>query len=74
MQQSLGTQEYGRLSVGIEPTDRRSVGDLADFVLSPFDDVERQRVLDLLPTVAGAVELWLREGIAAAMNKYNGAA
>ena len=74
VQQSLGTQEYGRLRVGIEPTDRRSVGDLADFVLSPFDDVERQRVLDLLPTVAGAVELWLREGIAAAMNKYNGAA
>ena len=74
VQQSLGTQEYGRLRVGIEPTDRRAVGDLADFVLAPFGKVERQQVLDLLPTLTSAVELWLREGIEAAMNRYNGAA
>ena len=71
VQHALGTQEYGRLRVGIEPTDRREVGDLADFVLSPFGKVERQEILDLLPTLTNAVELWLREGIEAAMNKYN---
>ena len=74
VQQTLATQEYGRLRVGIEPTDRREVGDLADFVLAPFGKVERQEILDLLPTLTGAAELWLREGITAAMNKYNGAA
>ena len=57
--------------MGIEPTDRREVGQLADFVLSPFGKVERQQVVELLPTLAGAVELWLREGIEAAMNRYN---
>jgi PTH1 family peptidyl-tRNA hydrolase len=71
IQQTLGTQEYGRLRVGIEPVDQRAVGDLADFVLSPFGEIERREILDLLPTFTGATELWLREGIVAAMNKYN---
>lgn len=71
VQQTLGTQEYGRLRVGIEPADQRVVGDLADFVLAPFDPVERQEIVALLPTFATALELWLREGIVAAMNRYN---
>jgi PTH1 family peptidyl-tRNA hydrolase len=71
IQQTLGTQEYARLRVGIEPADQRVVGDLADFVLSPFGTIERQEVLDLLPTFVGATELWLRDGIEAAMNRYN---
>jgi PTH1 family peptidyl-tRNA hydrolase len=69
----LGSQEYGRLRVGIEPTDERVVGDLADFVLAPFGAVERQEVLELLPTFVAATELWLREGIEAAMNRFNAA-
>ena len=72
VQQALGTQEYGRLRVGIEPTAGRPAGDLADFVLAPFDAVERGAILDLLPALAGACELWLREGIGAAMNNNNG--
>ena len=71
IQGTLGTQEYGRLRVGIEPVERREVGDLADFVLSAFDKVERQEILGLLPTLTSATELWLREGIEAAMNRYN---
>ena len=74
VQQTLGTQEYGRLRVGIEPADQRVVGDLAEFVLAPFDAIERQAIVDLLPTFAAALELWLREGIEAAMNRYNGGA
>ena len=74
IQQTLGSQEYGRLRVGIEPTDQRVVGDLADFVLSPFEQVERQEIVGLLPTFASATEVWLREGIETAMNKYNGPA
>lgn len=71
VQGALGSQEYGRLRVGIEPTEQRQVGDLADFVLSPFNKVERHEIVELLPTFAAAVELWLREGIEAAMNRYN---
>ena len=71
VQQALGTQEYGRLRVGIEPAGGRIAGDLADFVLAPFDAVERQTVVELLPTLANASELWVRQGIAAAMNQYN---
>jgi PTH1 family peptidyl-tRNA hydrolase len=74
VQQTLGSQEYGRLRVGIEPADQRVVGDLAGFVLAPFDAAERQEIVDLLPTFTSAIELWTREGIEAAMNKYNGGA
>ncbi len=74
VQQALASQDYGRLRVGIEPTDRREVGDLADFVLSQFGENERREVTELLPTLTVAVELWIREGIAAAMNKYNAGA
>jgi peptidyl-tRNA hydrolase, PTH1 family len=68
----LKTQEYGRLRIGIGPTDeRREVGHLADFVLSPFGKAERDDVLALFPRLTEAVETWLTDGIEAAMNKYN---
>jgi PTH1 family peptidyl-tRNA hydrolase len=52
----------------------REVGDLGDFVLSAFGKVERQEVLDLFPRVVDACEVWLRDGVVAAMNKHNGQA
>lgn len=72
IERTLGTQEYGRLRVGIAPTDDdRRIGDLADFVLSPFDSHEREEILSLLPRFTDAVELWLRDGMIAAMNVHN---
>lgn len=72
VERTLGTQEYGRLRVGIAPTDDdRRIGDLADFVLSPFDRHEREEILSLLPRFTDAVELWLRDGMTAAMNVHN---
>jgi PTH1 family peptidyl-tRNA hydrolase len=66
----LKTQEYGRLRVGIKPADdRREVGHLSDFVLSPFGKAERDEVLVLLPRLTEAVETWLEDGVEAAMNK-----
>ena len=68
----LKSQEYGRLRVGIKPADeRREVGQLADFVLSPFGKAERADVVALLPRLTDSVETWLDEGIEAAMNKFN---
>lgn len=72
IEQALGSQEYARLRVGIRPADpRRSVGNLSDFVLSPFGRDERELTLALLPGVRDAVETWLHDGIEAAMNVHN---
>ena len=72
VERALGTQEYGRLRIGIAPTDDdRRIGDLADFVLSPFDRHEREEILSLLPRLTDAAELWLRDGMTAAMNVHN---
>jgi PTH1 family peptidyl-tRNA hydrolase len=72
VERALGTQEYPRLRVGIRPEDPRRVGNLSDFVLSPFGKDERTVVLNLLPRLQDAVEIWLRDGIVKAMNAHNG--
>lgn len=72
VERALGTQDYARLRIGIKPDDPRRVGNLADFVLSPFGKDERGVVLDLLPRLADAIEIWLRDGITKAMNAHNG--
>ena len=72
VQHALGGQEYARLRVGIKPADeRRDVGDLSDFVLSPFGKIERREIDDLKPRIVAAIELWLSDGIDAAMNAHN---
>jgi PTH1 family peptidyl-tRNA hydrolase len=74
IERTLGHQDYPRLRVGTRPADDRAVGDLVDFVLSPFDEVERRDVVELFPRLADACETWLRDGVVAAMNKHNGQA
>lgn len=69
----LKTQEYPRLRIGIRPEDERRIGsDLAEFVLGRFGSDERPAVLELMPTMVQLVELWLKEGAEAAMNRFNG--
>jgi PTH1 family peptidyl-tRNA hydrolase len=72
VERALGTQEYPRLRVGIKPEDARRVGNLADFVLSPFGKEERAVVVELLPRLQDAVQIWMRDGIVKAMNAHNG--
>jgi PTH1 family peptidyl-tRNA hydrolase len=72
VEQMIGGRDYARLRIGIQPVQpEREIGDLADFVLSPFAKAEREEILALMPRVTDAVELWLREGIGAAMNVFN---
>jgi PTH1 family peptidyl-tRNA hydrolase len=72
IERALGSREYARLRIGIAPADeRRQIGDLASFVLAPFDAAEREEILSLMPRFTDAVELWLRDGILAAMNIHN---
>lgn len=72
IERTIGSQNYPRLRIGTKPADeQREIGNLADFVLSPFDQLERQEVAALMPKLVDAGETWLREGILAAMNKHN---
>jgi PTH1 family peptidyl-tRNA hydrolase len=72
IERTLRSQDYARLRIGTRPVDeQRVLGNLADFVLSPFDPIERQDILDLMPKLVDASETWLREGILPAMNKHN---
>jgi PTH1 family peptidyl-tRNA hydrolase len=72
IEQTIGHRDYPRLRIGIRPAqEERVVGDLADFVLSPFGAAERREILEMMPRFTDAVELWMREGIEAAMNAHN---
>lgn len=65
----LGSEEINRLRVGIGPVPEN--WDAADFVLGRFDKDERPVIEDALQRAADGVECWIREGIAASMNKFN---
>ncbi|HEY7877399.1 MAG TPA: aminoacyl-tRNA hydrolase [Gemmatimonadaceae bacterium] len=72
IEHEIGSREYARLRLGIRPADpERPVGELVDFVLSPFGSADREAILTLMPNVSAAVETWAHDGIAAAMNAYN---
>jgi PTH1 family peptidyl-tRNA hydrolase len=73
VEQHIGHRDYARLRIGIQPVDpERRIGDLADYVLSPFGKTEREEVLALMPKFTDAAELWIRDGIVKAMNAHNG--
>ena len=66
----LGTDEFPRLRLGIGPF---AGGDSRAFVLSPFDESELPIVDRMVARSLEAVWCWLREGVSAAMSRYNGA-
>ncbi len=65
----LRSEEYARLRIGVGPRPDDEEG--SDFVLSDFDDTERETLDELLPIMIEAVECWIREGIETAMNRFN---
>jgi len=67
--QSLGTQDVPRLRIGIDATPEH--WETADYVLSKFSTSERAVVEQGLSFAGEAVFTWLKEGVDAAMNKYN---
>ena len=66
---ALGTDEFLRIRLGIAP--ERKVGDGAKYVLTPFRKAQEKIVNEVLDTAAQAVETILKDGVAAAMNKFN---
>jgi PTH1 family peptidyl-tRNA hydrolase len=64
---SLRGQDFPRLRIGIGPP----AGDPIGYVLGPFPEGEREAVAEAIRRAVEAVECLLREGIEAAMNRYN---
>lgn len=66
---SLGSEKIPRLRVGIGPGPRAE--DLTPFVLGPFTRAEATGLEEGLRRSRAACEVWMREGIAPAMNRFN---
>jgi len=66
---ALGTQEFLRIRLGIAPN--RKVADGVKFVLTPFRKSQLKMVDEVLDSAAEAVNVILKEGPAAAMNRFN---
>jgi peptidyl-tRNA hydrolase, PTH1 family len=67
--QDLGTQEFGRLRIGVGRPERGDPRPLADFVLSdfqPHEDPDR-----IVARAADAVETLLAEGLEATQRQFN---
>lgn len=65
----LGTDDVARLRVGVGAPDMPR--DLEGFVLSRFRNAELPLIRQAAAQAAEACETWVREGIEAAMNRYN---
>ena len=65
----LGTESYARLRLGVGLAPEG--GHLSDWVLSPMSETDEATVVELLPEMSGAVEVWVQDGIEEAMNQFN---
>jgi PTH1 family peptidyl-tRNA hydrolase len=66
---AVGSQEFARLRLGCGPD--HPVSDLAAYVLRPMKKVDLEVAAEMVAAAGDAVEVILKEGIAAAMNKFN---
>lgn len=66
---ALQSNEYARLRLGVGKKPERE--DLSDWVLAPMPPEDEEAVVELLPELTRAVEVWITEGIEAAMNRFN---
>src|ERR1700722_17788055 len=66
---ALDTDEFLRIRLGVAP--ERKVSDGVQYLLSPFRKAQEKVVDQILDVGAQAVEVILKEGPAAAMNRFN---
>lgn len=65
----LGTQEFTRVRIGIMP--EHPISDASRFVLENFGKGDAKTVEEVLGMTADAVETIIRDGVDAAMQKFN---
>jgi PTH1 family peptidyl-tRNA hydrolase len=69
IERALGTSEYPRMRVGIDPPPERVPG--KDYVLGKFSEDQRKRIDPAVERATSALIAWMDKGINAAMNQYN---
>lgn len=65
----LGTQDFPRIKVGIGEKPPRM--DLVDHVLGHFQGEDKIAIEEAIPKAVSAAEVFLEEGLNAAMNQFN---
>lgn len=68
VEEFFGTPQYARLRVGVGQVAGEG---LSEHVLSEFEEHEQEGVREALRRAEDAVETWVREGVLAAMNRFN---
>ncbi|QQR42463.1 aminoacyl-tRNA hydrolase [Myxococcus xanthus] len=69
---SLGDESFIRLRFGIgKPEGPNARERVSGYVLSNFDDGERREMDALIDRAMDMTELWIREGLSVAMNRFN---
>ena len=71
IERALGTDQYPRLRIGIDPTPPRIAG--KDYVLGRFSAEQRKSIDPAIGRACGAIATWIDKGIATAMNQCNAA-
>jgi len=66
---SIGSKEFARVRIGVSPD--RPLSDTIEYLLSPLGKSKRGEINDIVDRGAEAVETYLREGAAKAMNRFN---
>jgi len=66
---ALGTQDFLRIRIGVAP--ERKVGDGAEYLLAPMKKKELEVLDTMLDKAEEAVKVILKDGPAAAMNRFN---
>src|SRR5579863_10410100 len=69
IQRALGTSDYPRLRVGIDPKPDRVPQ--RDYVLGRFTEDQRKRVAPAIDRAAEALMCWAESGMVVVMNRFN---
>ena len=69
IERALGTSEYPRLRVGIDPPPPPVPG--KQYVLGRFTPEQRKLIDPAIDRASSAIVTWIEEGIPAAMNRFN---
>ena len=70
IEQHLATRDFPRQRIGIGRAD--GAREITDYVLAPFGKDEAGVLKNVLTRACDQIECWLRAGILAAMNQFNG--
>ncbi len=68
IQQSIGTQQYPRLRIGIGDPERAPGGPLSDYVLGAVGRRDTEAIRAIFPVMTDAIEAWLVGGMKAALD------